>query len=102
MEPKPIFLNAPQMASPEEGLDARNLGATAMPANPFVGLRPFERKEGLLFFGRREQTKELLSILHATRFMAVVGSSGCGKSSLIRAGLIPNLEAGFIAGRRDR
>lgn len=72
-----------------------------LPPNPFVGLRPFESHEGLLFFGRREQTVSLMQQLHHTSFLAVVGSSGCGKSSLIRAGLIPKLKAGFLAGERD-
>src|SRR5262245_12906978 len=70
--------------------------------NPFVGLRPFRSDEGLLFFGRREQTLELLQQLQQSRFLSVVGSSGCGKSSLIRAGLIPNLEAGFLVEQRDQ
>src|ERR1044072_1457674 len=99
---QPIFLSAPQESSHADGVDAVLLGATTLPENPVVGLRPFESKEAVLFFGRREQTKQLLSILHASRFVAVVGSSGCGKSSLIRAGLIPNLQAGFVAGNVDR
>src|ERR1051325_2891029 len=70
-------------------------------ANPFVGMRPFESEECLLFFGRREQAIELLQRLHATHFLAVVGSSGCGKSSLVRAGLIPKLKAGFLVEERD-
>ncbi len=73
-----------------------------LPRNPFVGLRPFNTDESLLFFGRRQQTIELLEQLHRTHFIAVVGSSGCGKSSLIRAGLIPNLLAGFLVEERDR
>ena len=73
-----------------------------IPTNPFVGLRPFQSAEGLLFFGRREQTIELEQQLHKTHFLAVVGSSGCGKSSLIRAGLIPNLKAGFLVEERDQ
>jgi energy-coupling factor transporter ATP-binding protein EcfA2 len=68
---------------------------------PFVGLRPFEIADGPLFFGRREQTDELLQRLHRTRFVAVVGGSGCGKSSLVRAGLIPALQAGFLVADRD-
>ena len=64
--------------------------------NPFVGLRPFESKDSLFYFGRSQQTGELLEYLHRTRFLAVVGSSGSGKSSLVRAGLIPALEAGFL------
>ncbi|UCH96128.1 MAG: AAA family ATPase, partial [Candidatus Aminicenantes bacterium] len=69
--------------------------------NPFVGLRPFEAEDALYYFGRRDQTQALLNRLRDTRFLAVVGSSGSGKSSLVRAGLIPNLEAGFLARNRD-
>lgn len=73
------------------------------PPNPFVGLRPFKSEEDVIFFGRREQTIELLQLLHdAPRFVAVVGSSGSGKSSLIQAGLIPKLKAGSLAGERDK
>jgi hypothetical protein len=69
--------------------------------NPFVGLRPFEAEDALYYFGRREHSQALLNLLRETRFLAVVGSSGSGKSSLVRAGLIPNLEAGFLARNRD-
>jgi WD40 repeat protein/energy-coupling factor transporter ATP-binding protein EcfA2 len=69
--------------------------------NPFVGLRPFEHEDNLYFFGRNEQTKALLKLLHEAHFLTVVGSSGCGKSSLVRAGLIPHLEAGFLVQDRD-
>ena len=69
--------------------------------NPYVGLRPFEQEDSLYFFGRREQTVELLEQLAETHFLAVVGSSGCGKSSLIRAGLIPALLGGFLVEERD-
>lgn len=74
----------------------------ALPANPFVGLRPFNSDEALLYFGRSEQTIELLQQLHRTHFVAIVGSSGCGKSSLVRAGLIPKLKAGFLVEERDQ
>jgi hypothetical protein len=55
----------------------------------------------MLFFGRRRQTVDMLERLHWGRFLAVVGSSGCGKSSLVRAGLIPSLKAGFLVEERD-
>ena len=70
--------------------------------NPFVGLRPFEMEESLLFFGRNKQIGELLQKLYTNRFLSVVGSSGCGKSSLIRAGLIPKLKAGFLTQKFDQ
>lgn len=69
--------------------------------NPFVGLRPFEADESHLFFGRDKQIADLLQKLHTQQFLAIVGSSGCGKSSLIRAGLIPKLKAGFLTEKRD-
>ncbi|MGI9261703.1 MAG: hypothetical protein ACR2QR_06695, partial [Woeseiaceae bacterium] len=54
--------------------------------NPYPGLRAFQRDESDIFFGREEQTDDLLARLEKTRFLAVVGESGCGKSSLVRAG----------------
>jgi WD40 repeat protein/energy-coupling factor transporter ATP-binding protein EcfA2 len=66
-------------------------------ANPFPGLRPFESSETHLFFGRDGQSEELLRRLKRTRFLAVVGTSGSGKSSLVRAGLLPALQGGLMA-----
>lgn len=71
-------------------------------ASPYPGLRPFSRNEMDIFFGREEQTDEILNRLHRTRFLAVVGSSGSGKSSLVSAGMIASLEAGFMVGAQKR
>ena len=65
--------------------------------NPFPGLRPFEFDDNHLFFGRDEQTTELTTRLRKNRFVAVVGTSGSGKSSLVRAGLMPELLSGTMA-----
>jgi WD40 repeat protein/energy-coupling factor transporter ATP-binding protein EcfA2 len=62
--------------------------------NPFPGLRPFEPDEDYLFFGREKQTDELVHRLRTTRFLSILGTSGCGKSSLVRSGLIPSLYGG--------
>jgi energy-coupling factor transporter ATP-binding protein EcfA2 len=67
-------------------------------SNPFPGLRPFEVDESHLFFGRSGQSQQLIAKLSATRFLAVVGTSGSGKSSLARAGLLPALYGGFMTG----
>lgn len=67
------------------------------PSNPFPGLRPFEFNESLLYFGRDGQSEQLLRKLSVARFMAVIGTSGSGKSSLVRAGLLPALFGGFMA-----
>lgn len=71
-------------------------------SNPFVGLRPFESDESILFFGRQQQVAELLQRLHQFHFVALTGTSGSGKSSLIKAGLIPLLKAGYLVKSRDR
>jgi tetratricopeptide (TPR) repeat protein len=64
--------------------------------NPFPGLRPFEPDEDHLFFGREQEIDELLRRLRTTRFLQVVGTSGTGKSSLVRSGLIPALQSGSM------
>lgn len=61
--------------------------------NPFPGLRAFKAKESHLFFGREEHVTDILSKLKHNHFVAVVGSSGTGKSSLIKAGVLPKLSA---------
>jgi len=67
--------------------------------NPFPGLRAFEEDEDILFFGREKQIDELLTKLRTSRLIAVIGSSGSGKSSLVKSGLIPSLQSGFMSGR---
>lgn len=71
--------------------------AAEIRTHPFPGLRPFEPGEEHLFFGREGQSEEILRRLRRQRFLAVVGTSGSGKSSLIRAGLLPYLYGGFMA-----
>lgn len=73
------------------------LAEAEVPENPFPGLRPFELHESFLFFGREGQSERLISLLAAGRFVAVVGCSGSGKSSLVRAGLLPALLGGMMA-----
>ena len=64
---------------------------------PYPGLRPFRREESDIFFGREEQTAQLLTKLAQTRFLSVLGLSGCGKSSLVLAGMLAALESGYMA-----
>jgi hypothetical protein len=67
-----------------------------MSDSPYIGLRSFNREDQDLFFGREQHTDELLQRLSNQHFLAVVGDSGCGKSSLIKAGLIPGLQTGYL------
>jgi len=64
--------------------------------NPYPGLRPFDAEYEEWFFGRDRQIAELVDRLRSHRFVAVVGLSGSGKSSLVRAGLLPALSAGQL------
>jgi hypothetical protein len=68
---------------------------------PYPGIRPFREDDWPIFFGREAQSNQLLHKLETTRFVAVVGSSGSGKSSLVRAGLIPLIRQGFLRDVKD-
>ncbi|WP_114324839.1 AAA family ATPase [Candidatus Colwellia aromaticivorans] len=65
---------------------------------PYPGLRTYLQHESELFFGRSEQINKMLGRLEENHFLAVVGGSGSGKSSLVRAGLLPVLKQGYLLG----
>jgi hypothetical protein len=81
--------------------------------NPYKGLRPFGEADADDFFGRETLIQELLGRIaevgdpaagskqDLTRFLAVVGPSGSGKSSVVKAGLIPALRRGGVPGSED-
>jgi DNA-binding SARP family transcriptional activator len=58
---------------------------------PYRGLAAYDVNDGDWFFGRERETAECLGIVDATGFVAIVGASGSGKSSLARAGVAPAL-----------
>ncbi|MDX1983080.1 MAG: WD40 repeat domain-containing protein [Bryobacteraceae bacterium] len=68
--------------------------ALATRINPYRGLPPFDEEDAELFFGRDREIGELLDRLVDRRLIAVIGVSGCGKSSLVRAGIVPVLRHG--------
>lgn len=61
-------------------------------SNPYVGPRPFERQDGLLFKGRQQESRDLLTLFLARRLVLLYAPSGAGKTSLLKAKLIPDLE----------
>ena len=61
--------------------------------NPYKGLRPFGEPDANDFFGRSKMIDALAAAVRGSAFVAVVGASGSGKSSLVRAGLVPRLRA---------
>ena len=68
---------------------------------PYPGLRPFQESESKLFFGRDDQIEEIIQLLERCHFAAVMGGSGSGKSSIVRAGVIPKLRAYGISEQGD-
>lgn len=109
-----------ELLLPDEAEEERESGAGSInitrpaPVNPYKGLRAFTAADSRHFFGREALTDTFLSHLapngangakgaagagsHGQRFLAVVGPSGSGKSSLVKAGLIPHLWQGAIPG----
>jgi energy-coupling factor transporter ATP-binding protein EcfA2 len=63
---------------------------------PYRGLRTFNEEDASFFFGRANDIKDLINKLRENSFLAVIGASGSGKSSLVRAGLIPALRKGGL------
>ena len=69
-----------------------------LPPQPYPGLRPFAKEEWPIFFGRERMLDEVIDRLIGQCLFVVHGDSGCGKSSLIRAGVLPRLEQQFARG----
>jgi hypothetical protein len=76
---------------------ATSAGLRAMDS-PYRGLEVFDEAHARFFFGREAMTQHLVESLRTTRFLAVLGPSGSGKSSLVRAGLLPQLRTGALPG----
>jgi DNA-binding SARP family transcriptional activator len=87
-------------SSPSPGFGA----ATVVPTedrNPYKGLRAFDEADAADFAGRERLVDQLVAELTTHRFLAVVGPSGSGKSSAVRAGLLPALRRGAVPGSAD-
>lgn len=66
--------------------------------NPYPGLRPFEQEDAPFFFGRQQQILELRERLRDQHVVTIIGGSGSGKSSIVRAGLLPSLSGVDLGG----
>ena len=79
-----------RLEAPRDSILDRDLGRDTC---PYKGLRAFEPEDSGLFFGREHEVQRALARLVEVRFMAVIGASGSGKSSFVRAGLLSGLSA---------
>jgi WD40 repeat protein/DNA-binding SARP family transcriptional activator len=76
-------------------VEGSRVSAAPQSANPYKGLRAFRESDAADFFGRETLTARLVQRIEASRFLAVIGPSGSGKSSVVRAGLVPALRPGL-------
>lgn len=109
----PAMLAAFQMALPQAGGVTTGNGVSislsveelAALENPYKGLRAFTEADADNFYGRNALIQELFTRLSDTsdleRFLAVVGPSGGGKSSVVKAGLVPALRRGGLPGSEN-
>ena len=89
--PKPLMAKLKTMLARITGEAPERVTALPPERPPFLGLQNFDVADAVVFFGREKEVDELLGHLRRDNFLLVVGDSGCGKSSLVCAGLIPAL-----------
>ena len=82
------------MGSPRETVEIER-------RNPYKGLRAFQESDAADFHGRDALIEEMVEALTGSRLVAVVGPSGSGKSSAVRAGLLPRLRQGVVPGSAE-
>src|SRR5215468_10230646 len=109
---RPLFVAAARGRGPAEDVlaarreDAAAPGGPAWPGGPYLGLVPFEERDARLFYGRDELADRLIRRLAerpaGAGILLVAGESGSGKSSLLRAGLLPRLAAGALGPGSER
>jgi WD40 repeat protein/class 3 adenylate cyclase/energy-coupling factor transporter ATP-binding protein EcfA2 len=91
-----LLSSFPPLRVEQEAIEAAGLPDYSLPpadvACPYKGLLPFEQEDSELFFGREQLAEDLAARLGESSFLAVVGPSGSGKSSLVRAGIVPALQ----------
>ena len=100
IEPSPVLQDLeskilqqdPELDAEAPVADPPEMAATLR--NPYKGLQPFGEADVADFFGREALVEDLISRVAVERLVAVVGPSGSGKSSVVRAGLIPAMRSG--------
>ncbi|MDQ6777115.1 MAG: hypothetical protein M3071_13070 [Actinomycetota bacterium] len=97
----PYILKGIHRPEPIKALTGPGLTTTPAAAEcPYRGLLAFRSRDRHLFFGREEVVADVLARIARGRLLAVVGASGSGKSSLLRAGVLAAVEAHELASPR--
>jgi basic membrane lipoprotein Med (substrate-binding protein (PBP1-ABC) superfamily)/DNA-binding SARP family transcriptional activator len=94
-----VLLQDPRLEERTPQTSEQGRFATSPEPNPYKGLRPFGEDDVTVFFGRERLVAEVMRrIAQGTRLLALVGPSGSGKSSVVRAGVIPAIRKGGPSG----
>jgi eukaryotic-like serine/threonine-protein kinase len=101
-DPGARFASADELHDALHELAWTRTGHKPLPGEPYRGLRHFESTHQAFFFGREREARELADRLRKQPLLLVAGGSGVGKSSLVRAGLMPLLARTELDGRRWR
>jgi DNA-binding SARP family transcriptional activator/WD40 repeat protein len=91
-----ILAQDPALEEPWSG--SRTQAVSSTDVCPYKGLARFETSDAAFYFGREQVVSDAVGSLIGGRFLALVGASGSGKSSILRAGLLHALESGAIPG----
>ena len=82
-------------SEPPDPDDRRRMRNVRSSICPYRGLRPFREEDAPYFFGREEYTQRLVEMTKRNSLITIIGASGSGKSSVVRAGLVPTVRKGF-------
>jgi WD40 repeat protein/pimeloyl-ACP methyl ester carboxylesterase len=83
------------------GLKLRKAPVLKEGTNPYKGLEAYEREDANSFFGRKEEVEKLFEFVKGNPLTVLMGASGSGKSSLVKAGLIPRVESIATASKQQ-
>jgi eukaryotic-like serine/threonine-protein kinase len=100
-DPAQRYASADELRAALEALARSATGAPVPSGNPYRGLRTFEADHRAVFFGRGAEIGAILDRLRTQSEVVITGDSGVGKSSLCRAGVIPAILDGALAGGRS-
>jgi formylglycine-generating enzyme required for sulfatase activity/predicted Ser/Thr protein kinase len=101
-DPAERYASAEALCEALERLERSTAPTTLDASNPYRGLAPFEAEHRALFFGRDAEIRAVLERLRHRPLVLVAGDSGAGKSSLCRAGVLPQVKAGTLDEAREQ